>query len=127
MSVTSFPRVNQRISRLRKPRSPTAARATTISTSHRSGAAETSPPGSFGTWAKGERSSTRLFSCSGRPNYSISAHAARTAQPPNAMNRGSTPNRATATPTSTQTAGSCTRAAPSTRAISWPTSPALSP
>jgi hypothetical protein len=34
-----------------------------------------------------------LLSCSGRPNSSISTHTARTAQPPNAINRGSTPNR----------------------------------
>src|SRR5215212_114631 len=64
---------NHWTSRLRKPKSPIMTSPTTIDASHRSDAAEMSPPGSLGTWANGERSSTRLLSCSGRPNSSISA------------------------------------------------------
>src|SRR5829696_5955696 len=44
---------NHWTSRLRKPKSPTMTSPTTIDASHRSDAAEMSPPGSLGTWANG--------------------------------------------------------------------------
>src|SRR5215204_2659090 len=106
---------------------PTAMRAAAIRVSQTSDATETSTPGSLGRWAKGERSSTRSLNFSGLPNSSISTHAARTAQPTDAANRGSTPNRAAEIPASTQTAGSWAAAAASTRPSSRPTSPVLSP
>src|SRR5215207_5501779 len=120
-------RLDQRTSRLLKPRIPAVMRAAASRVSHKSGAADTSSPGSFGMWANGERSSTRLLNCSGLPNSSSSTQAARTAQPTDAANRGSTPYRAAEIPASTHTAGSCAAAAASTRPSSRPTSPVLSP
>src|SRR5215207_2070001 len=120
-------RLDQRTSRLLKPRIPAVMRAAASRVSHKSGAADTSSPGSFGTWANGERSSTRLLNCKGLPNSSSSTHAARAAQPTGAASRGSNPYRAAETPTSTQTAGSCTIAWASTRGTSRPTSLLLSP
>ena len=63
-----------------------------MSVSHRSGAADTSPPGSSGTWAKGERSSAHLLNRSGRPNSSISVPAARTPPVPERGEQGRRPD-----------------------------------